>query len=78
MQTESVEEMIEKGSDTDSYARSKVVPVYSPSSYSLLNRLRQGGTNDGVTVTEIFIKYWNLPFTSDHLHKLIVTHTPEP
>lgn len=44
MQTEIADEMIEKGIETDSYARSRVVPEYKPSSYSWLNRLRHGGT----------------------------------
>lgn len=34
MQTDIADEMIEKGIDTDSYAKSSVVPEYNPSSYS--------------------------------------------
>lgn len=44
MQTEIADEMIENGIETDSYAKSRVVPEYKPSSYSWLNRLRHGGT----------------------------------
>lgn len=44
MQTEIADEMMENGMETDSYARSRVVPEYNPSSYSWLYRLRHAGT----------------------------------
>lgn len=44
MQTDIADDIMENGSETHSYASNNVVPLYNPSSYSWLNRFRQGGT----------------------------------
>lgn len=60
MQTDNADDMIANGIETDSYAKSNVVPEYKPSSHSWLKRTRQAGT----------VSQWETNVIKNLAHKL--------